>query len=500
MAYIIKDGDALSRIAAANNTDVATLQKLNPSITDPNKIFAGQSLELPPLAAPATTPITNPVTAPNTGTASTPGPTLPKPTAPAANETYVNSLTAEAAANRKAVEDRYKSELAGIDTQRTAAQTKIDEYTTKQEGVLGDVNDLTRPFRQTLEETERKRLYVDENFQANQKLVGELDSLLTDGNEIIKRQREEGGLASVAVPKLNQTISDINARAGVIQAVIAARNGQISQAYTMIDRTARAIDADRQDRLSYYKALDSFYSNEKDAQGKKLITLDSDKKKFLAAQIGLLEQDADQSQKNVDYIKGLMQDPKTALTVAQAGVTLKDTPEQVNAKLAEQEYREQRAKLINDQATKGYVFMATDAQAGAHPQAEMVTVVDAKGNKLKFWNPPTAKASTPSSNNTDPAAPGNKASRNEILAGLKLPLTTADSGGRMTQSALNRVVDQGGVPINVATAIWKNIMDGATLEEIRTGMASLKGTDGNPVFTKDEAYGYLDKFMQALQT
>lgn len=42
MAYIIKTGDTLSQLAATYKTDIATLQKLNPQITDINKIYAGR--------------------------------------------------------------------------------------------------------------------------------------------------------------------------------------------------------------------------------------------------------------------------------------------------------------------------------------------------------------------------------------------------------------------------------------------------------------------------
>jgi len=44
--YIIKPNDTLSNLAQANNTTVANLQSLNPSITDPNKIYAGSTLNL----------------------------------------------------------------------------------------------------------------------------------------------------------------------------------------------------------------------------------------------------------------------------------------------------------------------------------------------------------------------------------------------------------------------------------------------------------------------
>ena len=46
-SYTIKSGDTLSQIAKNNNTTVAALQSANPSITNPNKIYAGQTINIP---------------------------------------------------------------------------------------------------------------------------------------------------------------------------------------------------------------------------------------------------------------------------------------------------------------------------------------------------------------------------------------------------------------------------------------------------------------------
>ncbi|MDX1991500.1 MAG: LysM peptidoglycan-binding domain-containing protein [bacterium] len=61
--YVVQYGDTLARIAARNRLTVTELQRANPSITNPNIIFAGQRLNIP---APGTTaPV--PTTAPATG-------------------------------------------------------------------------------------------------------------------------------------------------------------------------------------------------------------------------------------------------------------------------------------------------------------------------------------------------------------------------------------------------------------------------------------------------
>lgn len=46
-SYVVQAGDNLFRIAVQNNTTVATLLSLNPSIANPNVIFVGQRLNLP---------------------------------------------------------------------------------------------------------------------------------------------------------------------------------------------------------------------------------------------------------------------------------------------------------------------------------------------------------------------------------------------------------------------------------------------------------------------
>ena len=47
MAYTIQPGDTLSQLALTHGTSVQELQKLNPQITDINKIYAGDALNLP---------------------------------------------------------------------------------------------------------------------------------------------------------------------------------------------------------------------------------------------------------------------------------------------------------------------------------------------------------------------------------------------------------------------------------------------------------------------
>ena len=405
----IPSGATLNGLAQQYKTTVNELMKLNPSITNPNLIYAGASLNIPtaqqpvqPVAQPTgtvtaplgsaertaqltaeTQRLLTPVSPEVTPAAPTPAPTLPTPTATPTLDAYYTSMASQVNTARKTLEDTYNKQIADLQAKQTAAQKKIDEFTTKQETIVGaggKVEELTAPFRADLEKTERERLKVEENFFANQTLTNELDSLLTEGNTLVQQMKGVTGLAGIRGPRVNKTISDISARVGVIQAVMNVRNGQITQAYNLIDRSVSAMTADRNDRLSYYKTLFNFYKEQKDTGA--LISLKADEKKILSAQINLIQNDLVQAQNNADYIKNLMINPESASFMASAGVTLNDTPAQVNAKLATETTRRERDDFKNKKIADGYEYVP-------FPTAGQDTVqFTVGGQTLNFKRPP----------------------------------------------------------------------------------------------------------------
>ena len=381
-------------------------KKADESTEQYNARIAGLRGETTPATQPTTSKSTADVLAESTrvaqeaakmiGTTFTPGysttaistasttqpPELPTPQAPTIQEQYTTSMSADLERQRKQLEDAYKQQQEEYKKQAEQAQAKIDQLTTQYKDTLEQAKPLTEPFREQLETSERQRLSVEENYFANQTLVNELDSLLTEGNQIIQQQKGITGLASIREPRISKTIDDINARVGVIEAVMNARNGQISQAYTLIDRTVSAITADRQDKLNYFNTLLSFYDTQKDEEGKKLLTLTSEQKKYAEAQIGLLETDLSTAQKNADAIKQAMTDPDMAMTYAQAGITLNDSPQQVNEKLANYAYTKEIADTSNKMSLNGYTFLAPGQSTPTG--YEVAETTDSKGN-VKRW-------------------------------------------------------------------------------------------------------------------
>jgi hypothetical protein len=260
-------------------------------------------------------------------------------------------------------------------SQKIEVEKKLADLRTKEQDILKNkVEPLVQPFREDLEKTQRESLYINENFEANQALVNELESLLTEGNALIKQQQDVTGLASIRNPRVQQTMSDIQARAGVIQAVMTARNNQITQAFTMIDRTADAITKDRNDQLSYYNTI-------LDLNRKDMLSLDEESKSIATKQVKLLEDDNTRAQETVDYVKKLLINPDTAKIMGQAGVTLNDSVEQINQKIKTAQYANEVADLSNKMAEGGYAAVIDPSTVD---KSKLVTVTDSQGQKYYY--------------------------------------------------------------------------------------------------------------------
>jgi len=312
-------------------------------------------------------------------------PPLIQPQAPSVQEQYTQGALANLQTTRNTLELAYQKQIDTITKQREVSQEKIDELTAKEKAMIEtDIQPLMAPYRETLEKSERERLKVEENYFENQKLTDELGGLLTQIQADLQATKDVTGLAAIRNPRIAKATETATARVGVIEATMAARNNQISVAYTLIDRSANAIASDRQDQLNYYKTLLSFYDKQRDEEGEKLVNLTKEEKTWITAQVNLLENDMNVAQTNVEYIKKLMMDPDTAQTVAMSGVTLNDSPQQVQQKFATYAYGQELINTSNKMSTNGYQYMS-DAQAATKPQDEIIVTIDSKGIIKKWW-------------------------------------------------------------------------------------------------------------------
>lgn len=456
----VTDNNTLSSLNSGK-TPFSTVQKgMEGQFTDPNFFPKKSESQLRREQLDQNTPSMTSIPSPTPAPTPTSAPTPPTPKAPAVLDSYFTSSTENVANTRKSLEDSYKEQIKNIETQKAEAQKNYDDLNNKQEVLLDtNVKPLLEPFRQKLETTDRERLYVNENFEANQSLVRELESLLTEGNNLIKSQKSQPLVLGVLNKKVAKTMADVSARVGVIESVMSARSGQIAEAYRLIDRSVDAITADRSDELDYYKTIYDFYEGQKDTEGNKVLNLDKDQAEFVKARIGLLENDLNEAQKSADYLKTLMTDPDSALFIAKAGVTLNDTPEEINKKMSAQAERDSITDAKNEMALKGYKYVPF-----ANSDDKDIITVDVGGKTLSFKSP-TKKTS--SSDLTVTLTPENK--RDLAGSGLSsndiddVQKSVNDFGIKATLEAIDNVEQRAAV---AAVYNAENILD--TIEQEQT--------------------------------
>lgn len=306
-----------------------------------------------------------------------------------ANIDYVSGLQAQVEAQRKSLETAYQNQINSINQQKAEAQAKMDEYKIKEESTLGSMESLSQPYQQALESSERERLKVEENYFANQSSVKELEDLLNQSITDIQSAESVTGLSAIRTPRINKIKEDYEARAGVINAVMAARNNQISVATNLIDRSINAIANDRKSQLDYYSNVLNFYDSLRTEEGNKLITLTNDEKNYVNAQINLIQNDLAQAESTANYVKQLMLDPASAQAMEGAGITLNDSIPQINAKLSAYSYQKEVQDVSNTMATNGYKAILPQ-QVSSYSSSEVVTLTDSQGNKKYFWKPTSA--------------------------------------------------------------------------------------------------------------
>lgn len=389
--YFLKPGESISaynaRIAALRGDTPAELASTQKAISEQTVAAARAALPQPvvspTLAAfnqqmvaapspPPPSPIGDVIEVSSPEAA--PPPPLPQPAAPDVQENYIKSLQEEL---EKTKTDLKESEQKKLDD----AKSRIDQFAAQQEEyVKQNVEPLTSPFRQKLEDAERERLYITENFEANQKLTNELDSLLTEGNALIEQQRQRPVASVIGNRMVAKTMEQVAGRAGVIQAVMAARNGQINVAERMIDRSVAAITADRNDQINYFNTLLKLKED-------KFLKLEKAETDFAESEVKSLQSEVDSAQERADFIKKAMIDPDTAQAYADAGITLDMTPEQIAKKLGDYAYTKEVADLSNEMAKDGQTYLAPGKQAPAG--TEVVTTRDSRGVTKQYYKKAT---------------------------------------------------------------------------------------------------------------
>lgn len=267
--------------------------------------------------------------------------------------------------------------------QRGQTQAQLNEAREREKVALNEIDKLTTPFREELEKSERERLGTDTVLSQQKQLLGELEQLLTEGNELIKQQKSVTGLAAIRNPRIQKTMEDVIARAGVIEAVVNLQNTYLSNAYTSIDRSVNAINQDRRDRIGYYSTI-------LDLANRDIVSLSAEDRKLADKEISLLERDLVRAEEVADYVKKLMIDPGTAMLMAEGGVTLNDSIEVINKKLTQAQYDREVREQANEIMLQGGIPIVDPRTV---PANQLASFTDARG-QVHYYKLPKSSSGT----------------------------------------------------------------------------------------------------------
>ena len=267
MAYTIQEGDTLSKIATQQGITVSELQKLNPNITDPNKIYAGQSLNL---ATPTTGNI--PIAGSTTGATYNSGTgqiNLPQ-------QEQINpdlSTAAGAMAAQKMLLDENDKRIA----EDRARQERIDkenrEYKEKQSGIVGLIKGIGQKRTDELTDLGFEPTAM---FAQQKAVLAEVDALYTDYNAAVAARDQQisdvYGRPGQSMDFQNNSIAQINRNANVVLtqkssninsklAVMEAAAGQWENAQKFVDKSISDYTAGL---TADYNMLESFIDDNND--------------------------------------------------------------------------------------------------------------------------------------------------------------------------------------------------------------------------------------------
>jgi hypothetical protein len=306
---------------------------------------------------------------------------LPTPIAPATQTQFQLGLEASAANARETLDTTLK-------TQRDEAIKRQQESTKLLVEASGANNPQSRPTyaqeqrvnQNQLDAAERASRTIAEDFDNRRRIVGELETLLSQGNALLTQQQGLPVSQRVVQQRASRALQDIQARAVVLNATLSGIDGNISTAREIISAASGAIRASWQDTLNYNNTLLALIESGE-------LSIEAEHEKYAQAQVSLAENELNRIDGTVDYIKQLMIDPETSQAIAQSGVTLNDDISTVNRKLAEYTEREEVQDFKNQLTAEGYEYVPFPSNTANLASFEV------GGKTLYFKKPPVKTAS-----------------------------------------------------------------------------------------------------------
>jgi hypothetical protein len=314
---------------------------------------------LEPAATIAASTISNPVTPPSgAGT-----PTLPNANAPSIADQFNTSLSATLQAQQNQLAQSLQQQTQNYQTKIDAMQKQSEQYQHMQElGLASEKSVIGQETADKQAALEQEQQQFKQNYDARQKLVDQLQTLLTTGQSVIEQMKGTTGLSSIMSPRISQTMADVQGQAGVITATLSAMSDQIGLAQNQLTSSLTAITSIYHDQLAYWDNVINFYNDQQKVADAKVASLSKDQQAYINAQIQMLQDRVSQTQKTTDAIQQAFLDPKTALIYSTAGVSLTDSLAQIGQKLAT--YQAAQAAVWSEPQQIGNKYVQTNTVTG----------------------------------------------------------------------------------------------------------------------------------------
>lgn len=263
-SYLIKKGDTLSGIAKMQGTTISEIMKLNPSITNPNLIYAGKTLSLPSVA----------------GNSGAPTDYSQVNTVEQANEIINKNQDQDIANGEKELEPPVKN---GYSSSGELSVPEVPKTT---------ITDIKTAIEPTTDKPETINL-TDKYGEFRTKYgVGDLETSLNDLNaqlaevRAVKKARIDAEKKkSVAMNVISGRISEVeaqeNERIAALENSITNTTNQLNTKYNIIntmmsltekdyDNTVASYDKEMANNISMYNILRGVNEDEKNDEEKKI--------------------------------------------------------------------------------------------------------------------------------------------------------------------------------------------------------------------------------------
>ena len=296
----------------------------------------------------------------------------------------VNGLQARYDLLRQQLDQQYQTQIGGLSTQIESQQKLQQQYQQEQAQALGSYKELATQPLANIVTGGIDEYRIKQNYFENQSLINELSGLMNEMNMSLMRGQELIKSGAISKTELQRRQTEATARAGVVQAVINARNNQIGTALNIIDRVYTSIRDDTERQVNYYKDVVNYFDRLRQEASAKELDLTKTQRDYINAQIKTKENEVANMEKTVEYIKGLMVNPETAKIVADAGVNLTDSVETIEQKLAKWGYIQEQQQIATQLAQKGYSEIFTKEELKNYPADAIVQWKDSKG-KIHYF-------------------------------------------------------------------------------------------------------------------